>query len=125
MNSTHSVVRGRSHFHCLLGDVDIRQLFKLMVHAGQLSLDVLDCVGKFFFDPRDVEINAAVRTSPALFDFAHDAARDVIARQQFRRPPRVLVALAILPAFFFVIGGLRAIIFRDQIEHETLALVIR
>jgi hypothetical protein len=35
---------------------------------------------EFFFDPRDVEKNSAVRTSPALFDFAHNATRNVVAR---------------------------------------------
>ena len=74
-------MRCRSHLHRLLRDIDVGQLFELVIHARQLALNVIGGVWKFLLDPRDVEINAAVRTSPSLFDFAHDAARDVIACQ--------------------------------------------
>ena len=63
-------------------------------------------VRKLLLDPGDVEEHAAVRAAAAGLDFAHDAARDVIARQQLRRTARVLVALRVAPAFFFVVGGL-------------------
>src|SRR6202022_660123 len=66
----------------------------------------------------------AVRTSPALFDLANDAARDVIARQQLRWTPRIFVALTITPAFLFIVRGLGAIIFRDLIKHEAAALFV-
>src|SRR6185503_15620514 len=38
-HSAHDVVRGRTYLHRLLGDVDVRQLDELVVHAGQLLLD--------------------------------------------------------------------------------------
>ena len=81
MNAAHDVMRCRSHFHRLLRDIDIGQLLELVIHARQLALDVIGGVWKFLFDPRNVEVNAAMRTSPALFDFAYDAARDVIPGQ--------------------------------------------
>ena len=62
---------------------------------------------------------------PPFLDLAHDAARDVIARQQFRRTPRVLVALRVTPAFFFVVGRLRFVVVRNVVEHETLAFAVR
>jgi len=42
---------GGADLHRLLGDVDIGKLLELVIHAGQLLLDVLGRVGKFFFDP--------------------------------------------------------------------------
>ena len=125
MNSTHGVVRRRSDFHRLLGNVDVGQLLELVIHARQFTLNVFGRVRKLFFDPRDIEIHTAVRSPPALLDLAHDAARDVVARQQLRRAPRVLVALTIAPALFCVVSGLRAIVFRDRIEHEALPFVVR
>ena len=63
---------------------------------------------------------------PAAFlDLAHDAARDVIAGEQFRRTARVLVALGVTPALFFVVGRLRFVVLRNEIEHETFALFVR
>ena len=53
------------------------------------------------------------------FDFANDAACHVVARQQFRRTPRILVTLRITPALVFVVGSLRFIIFRNVVEHEA------
>src|SRR4029434_1066228 len=49
----------------------------------------------------------------------------MIAGQEFRRPPRIFAALTITPAFFFAVGGLIAIIFRNRGEHETATLLIR
>ena len=81
MDATHDVMSGRPDLHRLFGDVDVRQLFELVVHARQLALDMLRSVGKPFFNPGDIEINPAVRRTPALFDFANDATCDVIAGQ--------------------------------------------
>ncbi len=58
------------------------------------------------FDPGDIQKHAAVRAASPFAHFAPDAARHVIAGQQFRRTPRVLVALRITPSFFFVVRGL-------------------
>src|SRR4029453_7301079 len=49
----------------------------------------------------------------------------MITGQQFRRPPRIFAALTITPAFFLVVRGLSAIIFRDRIEHKTATRLIR
>ena len=67
----------------------------------------------------------AVRRAPAFLDLAHDAARDVIAGEQFRRTARVLVALGVTPALFLIVGRLRFVVLRNEIEHETLALIVR
>ena len=99
-------MRGRADFHGLLGDVDVGELLELVIHAGQLFLDVLGRIGKLFLDPGDVEKHAAVRAAAPFLHFAVDAAGHVIARQQLRRTARALVALRVAPAFFFVVGGL-------------------
>src|SRR4029450_11358791 len=49
----------------------------------------------------------------------------MITGQQFRRPPRIFATLTITPAFFLVVRGLSAIIFRDRIEHKTATRLIR
>src|SRR5207244_10003723 len=79
-HAAHDVVGGWSNLHRLLCDVDVCQLFELMIHAWKFSLNVFGGLRHFLFDPRNIEINAAVRTSPALFDLSHDAARHVITR---------------------------------------------
>jgi len=56
-------------------------LLELVIHARQFLFDVLGRVRKFFLNPRYVEEDATVRTSPALFDFANDTTRNVIARE--------------------------------------------
>ena len=99
-------MRRRADLHRLLGDVDVGELLELMIHARELLLDVLGGVRKLLLDPGDVEKHAAVRAAAAGFDFAHDAARDMIAREQFGRPPRILVALRVTPSFFRIVGGL-------------------
>ena len=102
----------------------IGELLELVVHARQLLLDVLGAVRDPRLDPRDVEEHAAVRAAAAGLDLAHDAAADVVARQQLRRPPRRLVALRVAPALLFVVRGLRAIVVRDVVEHEPAALAV-
>ena len=91
---------------------------------GSFLLDVLGGVGELFLDPGNIEEHAAVRAAAAGFDFAHDAAGDVIARQQFRRPAGVLVALRVAPAFFFVVGRLVLVVVGDVVEHESAAVFV-
>ncbi len=121
----HHVVRGGADLHGLRGDVDIAELLELVIHAGQLFLDVLGRVWQFFLDPGDVEIHAAVRAATALAHFARDAARHVVAREQLRRTPRAFVALRVTPAFLGIVGGLVSIVRWHVVEHEALALVIQ
>jgi len=45
---------GGAHLHRLLGDIDIRQLEELVIHAGQLLLDHLRRIGYPALDPGDV-----------------------------------------------------------------------
>src|SRR2546427_471470 len=123
-NAAHHVVGCRTYFHRLGRNVEIRQLFELVIHARQLFLDVLRCIRNSFLDPRDVEKNTAMRTSATFFNLAHDAAGDMVAREQLRRTPGLFVALTISPAFFFVVGGLMAICFRNVIEHEPAAFAV-
>src|SRR5207248_10954837 len=65
-------------------DVDVAQFLELVIHAGELALDVLWRVGNFFLDPGDIKVDAAMRAAPAGADFAEDAAGNVIARQKLR-----------------------------------------
>ena len=50
-DATHDVVRGRTDFHRCGRDIDVRELFELVIHARQLPLDMFRRVGKFLFDP--------------------------------------------------------------------------
>src|SRR5207249_2321417 len=118
------VVRGGADFHWLRGDVDVAQFLELVIHARQLLLDVLRRIGNLLLDPGDVEVDAAVRTAAACLDFAHDAAGDVVAREEFRGALGVAVALTIAPAFFGVLGGLVLIVVGDVVVHELLTLVV-
>src|ERR1700681_4633424 len=102
-------MRGRTHFHRLLGNVDFGELLKLMVHTGQLALDMFGGIRHALLNPGDVEKDAAVWSASACFDFAIDAAGDVVAREELGRTARILVALRVPPALFFVVGGLRLI----------------
>jgi len=108
-----------------LCDVDVRQLFELMIHARQLPLDVLGGVRDFFLDPLNVKEHAAVRAAAAFFDFAHDAPRHMVAGKQLRRAPRILVALAITPPFLGIRGGLGFVIVRDVTEHEAFPVLVQ
>ena len=65
-----------------------------------------------------------MRASAAFAYLAYDAAGDMIPRKQFGRPARVFVALRIAPAFLFVVGGLRAIVLRNVVEHKAAALFV-
>src|SRR6185437_4798638 len=120
----HEVVRGGADLHRLLGDVEIGQLLELVVHAGQLLLDVLGGVRDLLLDPGDVEEDAAVRAAAAGAHLAPDAAGDVVAGQELGRAARVLVALGVAPALLGVVGGRAAVVLGHIIEHEALALAV-
>ena len=120
-HAAHHVVSGGPDLHRHLGDVDIAQLLELVVHAGQLALDMFGRVGQAFVDPGDVEKNTAMGTAAAFADLALDAAGDVVAGEQFGRAPRILVALGVAPAFLFVIGRRALVERRDVAEHEALS----
>src|SRR5437867_9243003 len=62
-DTTHDVVRCRSNFHWRSGDIDVRELFELVIHARELAFDVFRRVRKFFLDPRNIKKHAAVRTA--------------------------------------------------------------
>src|ERR1700719_4165899 len=94
-NPAHHVMGGWSNFHRLFSDIDIGELLELVIHAGQLSLDVLSTVREAVLDPGDIEKNAAVRASPPFANFTHYRARNVIASEQFRWPTRISITLCI------------------------------
>ena len=60
-DAAHDVVRGGPDLHRLLRDVDAGELHELVVHARQLLPDVLRRVRDLLLDPRDVEVDAAMR----------------------------------------------------------------
>src|SRR5206468_1708779 len=70
-----------------------------------------------------LEEDAAVRTAATLADLADDAAGDVVAGQQFRRPPRILplilFAQHVEETLFLVLGRLRFVVIRDVAKHES------
>ena len=91
---------------------------------GSFFLMCSASVGNLLFNPGDVEEYAAVRASPSFPHLTPNAAGHVVARQQFRRAPGVLVTLGITPAFFLGIGGLVYIKRRNVLEHEALAVSV-
>ena len=123
-DTAHGVVRRRADFHRLLGDVEPGELLELVVHAGQLALDVFGATRNTVFDPGNVEEHAAVWATAALSHLAQDAARYVVAGQQFGWAPRLSVALRVPPAFLLVIRGRRPVRFRDVVEHESVTLAV-
>src|SRR2546430_6732590 len=123
-DAAHDVVHRWPNFHRSCRNVDIGELLELVVHTRQLLLNVFRRVWDFFFDPGDVEKYTAMRTSPAFLDLAHDAAGDVVSCQQFGRAARLFITLTISPAFFFVVGRLMAISFRDVIKHESATFAV-
>ena len=90
---------------------------------GSFCLMCSAAFGDLLLDPGDVEEHAAVRAAAAGFHLAHDAARDVIARQQLRRDGVAFLSPCVVaPAFFGVVGRLVAVVLGDVVEHEALAL---
>ncbi len=65
-----------------------------------------------------------MRAAAAFAHLAHNAAGDVVAREQFRGPAGFLVTLCIAPAFLGIVGGLVDVERRNVVEHEALALVV-
>src|SRR4029078_7222799 len=94
------------------------ELLELVIHARELALDVRLGPREPPLAPGDGEEPPAVRTAAAGLDLAHDAARNVMARQQLRRAPGRLVALRVAPALVFVVGGLVAVRLGNVVEHE-------
>src|SRR5260370_34967547 len=97
MHAAHDVVRGRTDLHRLLRNVDIAERFELMMHTRQLAFDMFLLVRHSFLDPGDIEIDTAMRSPPSFFDVANYPSPAVIERHQLRRPPRVLLALSVMP----------------------------
>jgi len=81
-------------------------------------------VRDLLFDPRDIQIHAAVRRTAARLDLAHDAARHVVAREQFGRPASSLVALGVPPAFFRVSSRLGFVVVGNVAKHEAIAFAV-
>src|ERR1035437_3638021 len=100
------------------------QFHELVIHGREVFLDVLRRVRGFFLYPSAVEKDAAVRAAATGLHFAHDAAGDVVARQQFRRTLGVFVAHHIAPAFFGIVRGLGFVIVRNVAKHEALAVLV-
>jgi hypothetical protein len=94
-DAAHGVVRGGPHLHWFARDVHVRELLELMIHARELSLDVLLRVRQPLLDPRDVQIDASVGAAATFLDLADDAARNVVTGEQLRRPARVPVPLRV------------------------------
>jgi hypothetical protein len=75
-HSARHVVAGGPDFHGSLDNVHIRQLQKLVIHAGQLSLYVFSrCI-------RDIEERAAMLSPAALAYFGVDGARHHITSRK-------------------------------------------
>src|SRR5688572_12391862 len=117
-------MRCRTNLHRFFGDVNTGQFFELVVHAGQLAFDVLGGIWKFLLDPGNVQEDAAVWRSASLFDLAAYAPGNMIARKQFRRSLRILVALCISPAFLLVRAGLVSVVLRNVVEHKPAAILV-
>src|SRR5205814_4094740 len=66
----------------------------------------------------------AMRAAATLPDLTDDASGHVVAREQLGRPACALVALRVTEPFFFGIGGLAAIVLRNVVEEEPLALAV-
>ena len=65
-----------------------------------------------------------MRASASFTHLASNAAGHVVARQQLRRAPGILVALGVAPAFFLGVGGLVYVKRRNVLEHEALAVSV-
>src|SRR5207249_2181643 len=123
-HAPHDVVRRWANLHGGRRDIQVRELLELVVHARQLSLNVLRCIWKFFFDPGNIEKYAAMWTAASRLHLAHDATRDVVTGKQFRRTACGLVTRTITPALFLVICGLVPIDFRYVVKHEAAPVFV-
>ena len=120
LHTAHHIMRRRTDLHYVLGDVDVRELLELVVHARQLLLDVVGALLR-----GDIEEDAAVRAAAALLDLLHNRLRDDVAREQLGGPA-ILLAIALHPRIGFCFR-VRVIAF-EQVwhvaEHEPLTLVV-
>src|SRR4030095_1455330 len=66
-----------------------------------------------------------MRSASSFFDFAHNAASHVIAREQLRWPPRFFVPLRVAPTLFFVVSRLGSIEFWDVVKHEAPLILVQ
>src|SRR5438477_2070819 len=107
--ASHHIMSGGAYFHWLICNVNIGQLFKLVVHAWQFLLNMFRSIGHFVFYPGDVEIHAIMRTTFSLFDLANNASRHMIPGEQFRWPSGIAVSLCVSPTLFFIVRSLISI----------------
>ncbi len=92
------------------------QLLELVVHRRQALADV---VGR---PPRaDVEEDAAVRRAAPGLHLGVDRAGHLVARQEVRGPPVVLLVQVPAVGFLLVVRGLALEELGDVVEHEALA----
>src|SRR5688500_4635488 len=80
-------MHGGSDLHRRGRDVDAGQLLELVVHRGELLLDVVRRT------PGDAEEDATVWGAPACRDLGHDCTRNDVAGQEFRWAAGGLVAV--------------------------------
>src|ERR1700733_2533960 len=123
-DSSHHVVGCRSDFHWLFSDVQIGELLELVIHAGQLALDVLLGFGEVLLDPGNVQKDAAVGGAASCLDLAIDAAGDVVAGEEFGRAAGIPVSLRVAPALLFRLRGLALVEIGDLVEHEAAAFAV-
>jgi len=124
-HAAHHVVARRADFHRRRRDIDVRQLLELVVHAGQLLLDVIGRAAR-----RDIEENTAVWTTTSLANLSANGPRHDVAREQFGRPTRRRTLAGghrRNPAigFLFSFRELALKHFGDVIEHEPPALAVQ
>ena len=118
-NAAHEVVKRRPDFHRVRGDVDLGQLFELVIHRGELAFDEVRGPAR-----SDVQEHAAVRRAASRTNFGANRARHDVARQKLGRPARGLVALEPSIRLFHGIRGLGSKLLGNVLKHEALALVV-
>src|SRR5204862_7606774 len=83
---------------------------------------LLDVVGRTA--RADVEERGAVGAAAPGLDLGVDRPRDLVARQQVRRAPVVLLVLVPAVGLHLVVRGLPLEELRDVVEHEALAVLV-
>ena len=107
---------GRSDFHRLLGDVNVGQLFELVVHRRQALEDLLGRKAR-----GNVQVHATVRSATTGLDLRVNRAGDFVTRQQLWRTTVVVGVGVPAVGFFFGFRVLLAEHVGDVVEHEALA----
>src|SRR5215472_11097006 len=123
-NPAHHVVRGWPDFHGFDRDINIRELFELVIHTRKLLLDVLGSVRNTVLNPRDVQKHPTMWTATTFAYLATNTASHVIPRQEFWRSSSVFVALRVAPSFLFRVRGLICVGWGDIVKHETPAILV-